>query len=178
MKKYFLPLLVLFCFSTIAFAEIFDWNGMGDGRNWDDPMNWLERNTLITGVPGVGDTAVITPLPASAPATVQIRNAQFAQSVEILMGSTLNIVSGSLTINNKNTGDGISIDDGNLNISEGAVVTIDSTFSQGINASGTVQINNAGTLNITNSVNEAIEADEFTINFNFNNTGILNLMDR
>ncbi len=157
MIRSLLTLLSALCLSLHVFGVTFGWNGNGDGLNWDDPNNWEDMMMAMPGVPGVGDIAVITPFPASAPATVQIRNAQFAQSVEISMGSTLNIVSGSLTINNNNTGDGIDIDDGNLNISAGAVVTIDSTFDHGIIASGPVQINNAGTLVINNSAQFGLE---------------------
>jgi len=103
-------------------TSVYRWNGNAGNNNWDDSRNWIDLNTSSQGVPGSGDTAIIS---GNAVVNVPASLANF-EIENIFLRGTLNIAgSGSCSIN--------VIDlTGTIDIQGARTTTIaDSSFIQG-----------------------------------------------
>ncbi len=151
-----LPILSLLFFLffglTNSYAQV-SWVGTGDGLNWSDANNWNPA-----AVPVVGDDVLI-----NNGDIVQVNfTGAVAKSILIDNSSTLNIVSGSLAIENGNSSDGIIIENtSTLSIASGAALMITNTYDDGIDGddNSTIAIGSGATVTLSNIGDDGIKIE-------------------
>lgn len=158
--------LLLFTFLGNCLFANGTWVG-GTTGFWDDDTNWGG------GVqPTITDDVII---PAGVTVTIRVAG-EFAQSVRINAGGTLNISAGDLTISESNRHGIFFPNGGTIDIAQGALLNISNTFADGIRvANNTVIFNNAGSIAIANNIEgSGIRVLRMGI-LNLTNSGTINL---
>lgn len=161
--------IFLLCSSFILVGQNNFNNGAGNS-DWHTAGNWSG------GIPSAAD---VVNIPNGF--SVNINMDAVARTIR-LQGSTLNVMAGTLTLDEGMGGlDGIFFDDGGtLSITAGATLIIRNTDFAGIfvdNSTGnTATINNAGTITIGPNIDSyGIEIDNNNNSLKINNSGTINI---
>lgn len=152
-----LSILSLFIFLffglTNNFAQV-SWVGTGDGLNWSDANNWNPA-----AIPVAGDEVLI-----NNGDVVQINfTGAVAKRILIDNSSTLNIISGSLIIDNGNSSDGIAIENtSTIAIFSGATLMVANTDDDGLQAedNSIVSIGSGAIVTFTNIGDDGVKIED------------------
>ena len=130
------------------------WVGTGDGLNWSDANNWNPA-----AVPVAGDEVLI-----NNGNVVQINfTGAVAKSILIDNSSTLNIISGSLIIDNGNSSDGIVLENtSTIAIFSGATLMVSNTDDDGIDGddNSTISIGSGAMVTLSNIGDDGIKIED------------------
>ena len=147
--------IFIFLFLNISnsYAQV-TWVGTGDGLNWSDANNWNPA-----AVPVAGDEVLI-----NNGNVVQINfTGAVAKSILIDNSSTLNIISGSLIIDNGNSSDGIVLENtSTIAIFSGATLMVSNTDDDGIDGddNSTISIGSGAIVTLSNIGDDGIKIED------------------
>jgi len=153
MKRFALLVIFFVFLAGFVWGAEYTWTGGGADDTWENIDNWKdENNDPALNYPGEdsNDTVII-----NTDAAITITVPVLLESISITTGFTLNLSSGSLTVNEL-TVDGDMTFDGNLTVNE-LTVNGDMAFDGNLTVSGTWTVDlpgtfahNSGTVNFNN----------------------------
>ncbi len=122
------------------------WDGLGDGTLWSDGNNWNPN-----GVPANTDSVVI-----DGNVIVRINGVSTCGAITVVVGSTLNIASGSLTVTQSGTGSGDMAIYGSANVYGTLDIAGNLLVAADVNGLGAFNAYSSSTVNFNGSGNQTI----------------------